>query len=493
MEERLTNVISDRTTLTEEEAHHDQAMCNKNGLQPAVPGQQVFEAALTHVDDRAVVWVAPQEDMARMAEVAAQCLGCKEKETNVEVGYLYVTRLGRNCIRVRVLKDLGDGTFYAIDVDSGEASICSGGNLYKASRPLLHIPPLAVPLKLYGVKKAVDDIRKHIPELTKDIVGPRLGCVTVVVLEDNVTTLPLPAHVYYEKDGAKCGGNLAFSLLRKGLVRVITNYDEWSVEFNDHGLEWMLGLRPQLHNLDLLPFPLPLASGMWLSVIVEGLVYRLRDGEEVQPTVHYKDANKVGCRVIPSNPLLDYGEDERLQREIGESLRFTEAQVKEILKAFVIYNEKLQTSAKTALPIESFTKGRPVLAYYSYGEGSEGEWCRAYLTSELCPKKEYEWVFFVDYGHRAMAPRSGIRELEESLRREPVYLLNVSFEMPQENCQLKIIRKEIKDREDETLILIKVNSTCPRVYPQNTETFVGFSKAVQDIGKKGTYRIANVC
>ena len=460
----MTKVIPPKTTFTEEEAHHDhdQAMCVKNGLQPAVPRQQVFEAVLTHVDDRAVVWVAPQEDMARMAEVAALVLRCKEKETNVEVGYLYVTRLGRNCIRVRVLKDLGDGTFYTIDVDSGVASICSGGNLYKASRPLLHIPPLALPLKLYGVKKAVDDIRKH-TKFTKDIVGPRLGCVTVVVLEDNVTTLPLPAHVYYEKDGAKCGGNIAFSLLRKGLVRVITNYDEWSVEFNDHGLEWMLGMRPHLHNLDLLPFPLPLASGMWLSVIVEGLVYRLRDGEEVQPTVHYKDANKVGCRVIPSNPLLNYGEDERFQREIGESLRFTEAQVKEILTAFVIYNEKLQTSAKTALPIESFTKGRPVLAYYSYGEGSEGEWCRAYLTSELCPKKEYEWVFFVDYGHRAMPPRSGIRELEESLRQ--VYLLNVSFEMPQENCQLKIIRKEIKDREDETLILIKVNSTCPRVYP----------------------------
>ena len=72
-------------------------------------------------------------------------------------------------------------------------------------------------------------------------------------------------------------------------------------------------------------------------------------------------------------------------------------------------------------------------------------------------------------------------------------MAHFDFEMPQENCQLKIIRKEIKDREDETLILIKVNSTCPRVYPQNTETFVGFSKAVQDIGKKGTYRIANVC
>ena len=153
-----SKVITPQTTLTEEEEEHDPAMCGRNDILPMVPRQQVFEAALTHADDSAVVWVVPQEDMARLAEVTAKCLKCKEKESNVVVGFLYVVRLGKNYVRVRVLRDLGDGKYYAIDVDSGEATICNGGSLFKASRPLLHIPPLAVPLKLYGVKKAVDDI-----------------------------------------------------------------------------------------------------------------------------------------------------------------------------------------------------------------------------------------------------------------------------------------------------------------------------------------------
>ena len=115
------------------------------------------------------------------------------------------------------------------------------------------------------------------------------------------------------------------------------------------------------------------------------------------------------------------------------------------------------------------------------------------LTSEQCLKDDYVWVFFVDYGHRAMVPKSGIRVLDDSLRREPVYLLNIRFKMPNENCQLRTIRREIKDREDETLILVKVAPTLPKVYPHVTESFVGFSKAVKDHGKNGTYSIANVC
>ena len=484
--------ISLQTTITDEDVVHDSLACVTMDILPIVPRQQVFEAVMTHVDDKAVVWVVPQSDMPRLTEVTAKCLECNEIESNIEVGCLYVARQGNtnNRVRVRVLKSLEEGTFYAIIVDSGEVLICYGGSLYKASRPLLHTPPLAVPLKLYGVKKAVGDIGEYIHE---DITGPRLGLVTVMVLEENVTALPLPAHVFYAKSGSRCGGNLAFTMLSKGLVRVITSYDDWSTEFNDHGLEWMLGMNPKLHNLDILPFPLPLASGTWLCVFVEGSEYMLKDGEEVEPNIYYKDANRVGCRVIPTNHLLNFGHGELQQKEIGDSLRISEAQVTEINRAFLRLTEKLKKSAAVASIVQSFTRGLPVLAYYSYGAGSDGEWCRASLTSEQCLKDDYVWVFFVDYGHRAMVPKSGIRVLDDSLRREPVYLLNIRFKMPNENCQLRTIRREIKDREDETLILVKVAPTLPKVYPHVTESFVGFSKAVKDHGKNGTYSIANVC
>ena len=70
----------------------------------------------------------------------------------------------------------------------------------------------------------MNNIREYIHE---DIIGPQLGSVTIVVLEDNVKALPMPAYVFYAKNGSKCEYNLAFTMLRKGLFRVITSYDDW--------------------------------------------------------------------------------------------------------------------------------------------------------------------------------------------------------------------------------------------------------------------------
>ena len=383
-----------KATMTDDDTDHDPQVGAEVNILPHIPRHQVFEAVVTHVDDKAVVWVVPKEDLARMAEVTANCRKCKEEVASVEIGCLYVARLGRKPVRARVLREIWDGSLQAIDVDSGEVFFCDPRHVFVASRSL-HTPPLALPLKLYGVKKAVDDINKHNIEET---AGPSFRSVTVAVLDLKVATLPLPANVYYAKNGANYGGNLAFTMLKRGLVRVITNYEDWFVEFNDHGLEWLLGIKPKQHVLDFLPFPLPLASGTWLSVRVEGLEYQLRDGEEVEPTIYYRDANKIACRVVPTNHLLNYGQDESLQMEIGESMRITEAQVDEIFKAFAILTRKLQAAAKTAPSVESLTKMQPVLAFYSYGE--EGEWCRANLTGEPCPSDHHVWVFFVDFGHR---------------------------------------------------------------------------------------------
>ena len=94
--------------------------------------------------------------------------------------------------------------------------------------------------------------------LAESISGPELGMVTVAVIEESVHTLPLPANIYFASNGDKYGGNLAFRMLKT-----------------------------KLHELSHLPFPLPLAAGMWLHVSVEGQECQLRNGEEIEPTVGF--------------------------------------------------------------------------------------------------------------------------------------------------------------------------------------------------------------
>ena len=479
-----------------EKVECDPMYCVFPSIKPRIPQHQVFEAMVTHVDERAVVWVVPRDDMDTLADITSGCLECKELETVAIPGLLCVARQGKNPIRLRVLRDLEDGFFLCMKVDSGEMIKCPMEKLYKMSASLLHIPPLAVPVKLYGVRRSRGKLRPEEFMLSESIFGPELGLVTVAVLEDGVNTLPLPSNIYFSRDEDKYGGNLAFRMLKMGMVKVLCSFDEWYNEYNDHGLEWLIGTETKLHELSHLPFPLPLSAGMWLHVSVEGQEFKMKDGEEIEPTIHCSDASKVGLRLCPISSNDFEAEDQVLNSEIKRSLRITEKQVTNLTIGFLKFKQRLQESAETASIPEEVWPGKLVLGLYQDQESGISEWCRVNLTGEATrpEHKDSLWAFFIDYGHRARIKTSNIRTLDAALAKEPVFILEADFKIPDDNHQLRIIREEIKDVKGEDVkMMIKVEKVVPRMYPDLNETVVSFSKAIKTEGHLGTHVIAKIC
>ena len=187
--------------------------------------------------------------------------------------------------------------------------------------------------------------------------------------------------------------------------------------------------------------------------------------------------------------------DQKLSSEIKHSLRITEEQVSRLTIGFLKFKQRLQESAKTATFPDDLLVGKPVLGLYQ--EGGISEWCRVNLTGEATrpEHKDSVWAFFIDYGHRAQVKVANIRTLEEGLAREPVFILEADFKMPDDNHQLKTIRKEIKDVKGEDVkIMMKVESIVPHTYPDLKEILVSFSKAIKTgEGRLGVHAIAKIC
>lgn len=114
-----------------------------------------------------------QSDMPSLTEVTAKCLECDEIESNIEVGCcMCQTRNTNNRVRVRVLKSSKKGHAMPLMLIPVKSFICNGGSLQ--SLPPSSPSSLAVPLKLYGVKKAVGDIGEYI---SRRHSGPSTGLV----------------------------------------------------------------------------------------------------------------------------------------------------------------------------------------------------------------------------------------------------------------------------------------------------------------------------
>ena len=90
---------------------------------------------------------------------------------------------------------------------------------------------------------------------------------------------------------------------------------------------------------------------------------------------------------------------------------------------------------------------------------------------------------------------SRLQVKEEGLAREPIFILEADFNIPEDNHQLKTIRKEIKDVKGEDVkMMIQVQKIMPRVYPDLKEILVSFSKAIKTgDGRLGVHVIAKIC
>ena len=454
---------------------------------PPIPSQPTFGAILTHVDTKAVVWVVPREHSKMMSHVANKCLNVKMIEQNAEQGCLCVCKIDNNFVRGRILTVPDDLSCEIMDVDSGATHTCLRKDVFKMSQQLLKIPPLAIPIKLYGVMKTNHEI--SIEDFHNLTAGPCFGYVTVSVMEEKIATIPLPATVLYTRNGEDNAGNLAFFMLKKGFVRVITSLNDWTKEFQDHGLEWLLDPTQPPHQLQTLPFPLPLEAGVWTCLQVEGLQYPVdAQGREQEATITDANTNRVACRLQPNLTALTYN---TMEMQINNSLRITRTQLLSLKEAFVNLQEKLEESSKYVSDIDQPTPGQHALALYEYESGG-GEWCRA--TMKTVPDEGILCTaFFIDYGHLGVVKRNRIKLLDESLKREPVFYKDLWFEMPGDNCQLKSIRKEIKDSNEGLFIMAKINKIVSKRCSESHRHYVSFWKALEDDRVKGNFKMIQIC
>ena len=67
-------------------------------------------------------------------------------------GSMVVGKIHGENVRIRILKNT-EGNVDCINIDSGQRFIITVDQVFEITRSLLNIRPLAVPLKLYGVRK----------------------------------------------------------------------------------------------------------------------------------------------------------------------------------------------------------------------------------------------------------------------------------------------------------------------------------------------------
>ena len=458
---------------------------------PLVPDKQIFSGILTHVDSKAVVWVVLVDNKKKLQSIRSGCQDCKEIEQEVEQGCLYVTvnPLRGVKVRARLLK-IFSGWCLCIDVDSGELFRCCKDQLHKISSQLMRIPPLAIPIKLYGVGRTKMEI--DFSELEKELLSSS-DRVTVSIMEKDLKQLPLPGYVWYNKEGEENSGNLAWFLLKKGYVRVCTTYKDWMNEFSDNGLEWLLDPFAPSLQLSSFPCPVPVEVGVWSMVSVEGLFYPLnRHGEEQDVNVNTKDGNLVGCKLLPfSSNKMNLIKKYKHTASLIDSLRVTEQQLINLVQTSITFEEHLNEAAKNAKVLEEPFLNQKVLAYFSCEDGS-GVWSRGIV--EFIPRNMNKvWVYFLDYGHRSLIDRDNIRELKGPLMVEPVYCSDVWFPMPGDNGQLRTIRKEIRDSGPGMFVFVRVDKIIPRGYPDTNEIQASFWKVFEDQESPGFHSIAKIC
>ena len=199
-----------------------------------------------------------------------------------------------------------------VDIDSGKMVMSTKEDLLQVS-PLLNTPPLAIPLKLYGIKKSTSSLSQDDLAAVIDKVGNNhssLAWCWVSLICQTSKTFPLPANVRYNMN-VENDGNLALDLVELGLFEIITSLAEWEKEVSDNGLDWMLDPMTMPSSLSFLPNPVPLAVGQWLLVSVEELEYIFNGAVEKEPDIETLHVNRIAVQFKPLliNSTFDQDQD----------------------------------------------------------------------------------------------------------------------------------------------------------------------------------------
>jgi hypothetical protein len=420
--------------------------------------------------------------MNRLSEMVVELASCSDPVQEIIAGMLVVGKLRAKNARARVLEDEGV-VVRLVNIDSGEVFLSAPQDLCHVCPSLLYKPPLAIPVKLYGVRKSTsalcDTDRAVVMDSIRERSSSPFWC-NVSVMEKNMH-FPLAANVRYTMV-EEYDGNLALDLVEVGLCEVITSCLQLDKEMSDHRLEWMLDPMSVSPPLTILPHPLPMAVGQWLQITVEGMEFPLVGGEEHGPGVDNRDANRIGVHVRLLNSRAT---GDQHQQEICNSLRTVFHQVKLFLKiifhpsTYYFQVQKLSTtftedrimlalSASTAQLVPSPSVGLSVLTYYPLEEG--GEWRRA--TVETVQSKQMVTVHYTDYGHRGQVEVRNLRSMSYQERMKPVQLREVVFKMPGSNSELEVVRKFLGQEEVnlmEERLLMRVEQITPMGHPSELE------------------------
>ena len=428
--------------------------------EPQVPAEQVFPARLVHIDCSAVVWVIPEDDLAVMEDIERELVSSTDTVEAVTAGMMVVGSIRGKRVRGKVLEE-GEAVIL-VDVDSGEVFLSNHQDLHELCHSLLHRPPLAIPVKLYGARKTTSALCKTGRALVMDgmkEMSPSMKCL-VFVVERDTKSFPIPVNVRYSVV-EEYDGNLAKDMMKVGLCEVITSSAQWEKELSDHGLEWLLEPMSELPQLSLLPHPLPLATGQWLNISVEGL----------------EDDNVLGVhvRLLDTEAMFD-----KHQVEISSSLRSSYTQVERLVTSFNEDRLSLAMLASTAEVVDSPIVEQGVLVYYALEEG--GEWCRGIVKES--DGKDTVSVYFTDYGHSGQVEVKHLRSMSYQTRMKPMQLRKVLFNTSDSDQEgkLEIIRdvlcRENINPTEERLMMRVENITHSKNSVEFEEIFVSVWRAI---------------
>lgn len=397
-------------------------------LSPLLPVSGFFRAKILHLDSQGVIWVVPNDHIKLLAMVTTETSNCRavKAEDQVDTGKLFLCQTARTLVRARIL-EVKEGEVVYQNVDSGELGQSRLRHVFATPPSLLRISPLAIPLKLYGLKwsRSQPDWRDLAARMLEEI--PR-SQVTVSLLEPGLrSSFPIPAIIRYSSDTeAGLESNLALTLLDQGLVSVITSHTDWTREIQLSGLDW-LNLSSHL-PLSHLPHPFPLAEGLWLEVTVQGVYYPL---DEEEPTIQCPHANRVSCHLVPLSRQSQFN---LFRKEISRSSQLSEHSLESLELAFQELSEKLGKEAgERGGSLKDVRPGDGVLVSIA------GEWCRARVVMHLEDKMVQ--VYYPDYGHYGKTRIKDLRVMKERSRLEPLQVKEFSYQMPETNQVKSFLKK----------------------------------------------------
>ena len=405
--------------------------------EPEVPSSSLFTAKLTTIDSKGTVWVVPkdtskiEEEVRRLIKVSTE--SCPRYEGRV--GEVVVMR--KNKCRGRIIHHDFQDQVTLLDLDSGKKHTVDWSLLSLPASSLLDFPPLAIPLKLYGVKKSLAEL--------SDLQDVHYDEVTVLNLALNKQRFPLPANIRFANNKK----NLALDLLEKGSFQLIKNQADWTKEFLDHGLDKELDPREkymkesdgksnywsivsegvkqvELLNMNSLAHPLPLTVGQWLGVQVEAIVSSVEAGP----------AGQVCCSLWPTTAPGPEGD----QEEVAASASIINAGLETLQIEFEEFEEELMFKMISADLLAEVSIGQQVLALYQTEE--DKAWSRAVI--ENIKEDGGLVVTYSDYGYRGDVTRDNVRAITKEQWMEPRHVRDLQFKLP-EGKELQEIRSAMWD------------------------------------------------